>query len=1218
MHAVCAAIAPDEGLLDVYLKRVDMENFKSFGGKVSVPLMEGYMAITGPNGSGKSNITDAIMFVLGPKSPKVVRAGKQTDLIYNGNKSSGRADFMKVTLVFDNTDRMLSWNADEVRFTRVVKMAGNGEDYYSSFYINDQKSNLAEFDSLLTRARISADGYNLVQQGDVTDITKMGAVERRRVIDRISGVESYDADIASAEKERDAAQENMDSTNIVIGELETQIRRLEKEREVARKHIELKGKLDMANAQLKHRHLANEMEKKNTTLDAIEKTNQEIISLRDRKVDLNNIIDECTTGISDTEKEIEARVGPEYTELKRKIETVKIDKALADDVISKNEEKISDDERELQGYQEEFVENESQLQSVIQSISELEIGLEANKKDLADAKAEEDRISKEMESLGGEHATLEKDLKALEAEIDAKSEEEIDVRTKLTGAEAREDEMSRQIGQAETDLSNVEFQIKDAEFNLSEIKREAGPIADIETFRNRILALKSQENELENQERDINSALGKMNEEYNQLMIEKRSSEKASRGSEAVSAVLEMRDKGLIKGIHGTVAQLADVDPGFETALAVAAGGKMQHIVVDDDQVAADIISELKKGGHGRATLLPLNKMTEGKPRAKAIMSVKDSLGYAIDHIDFKPEYRSVFWYVFADTIVVDNINTGRRLMGGVRIVTKSGELLEASGAMTGGSIRPNTTMKFGVASQSKLDEVGAKMSSAKASLESIRSRLADIRKQIRDADDGMRAAGTGSIELKGKIAALEVQLKEYRDSRKRLTQTVGEKKAAYADIQSERSGLVETEKRIVGELDAMKAERNRIRARIEEIAPTELQKRLLDARKTINDASAAINGVMDTLSAQRVERSGFDNAKVRIDKDMKRLEEEISKLRQEIAEASEESERYAVELTALKKMEAEMESGIQELRDRKEQYLIKRSRADSDLSTTTSQIEAKESYIASVQATIIICDQNIELYKAEIAQIKFEVQQPIPSEETLKRTIRSCENDIESLGNVNMNSIDEYDERKARYDRLVDEVKRLNDQIDELVALMEDLNSKKKGLFMEVYDGVSENFKTIFAEISGGGEASMTLEDEDDPFKGGLYINAKPRNGKMLKLEALSGGEKSLTALAFIFAIQEHQPSPFYVLDEVDMFLDSVNAEIVAERIQKSSAKTQFIQVSLRNVALKKADHLIGVTRPPNGVSKVIIQPDLLEVSKYEEEAQRKIAEAQSKEGEA
>lgn len=1218
MHAVYAVIAPDEGLLDVYLKRVDMENFKSFGGKVSVPLMEGYMAITGPNGSGKSNITDAIMFVLGPRSPKVVRAGKQTDLIYNGNKSSGRADFMKVTLVFDNTDRMLAWDADEVRFTRVVKMAGNGEDYYSSFYINDQKSNLAEFDSLLTRARISADGYNLVQQGDVTEITKMGAVERRRVIDRISGVESYDSDIAAAQEQRSAAEKNMDDTNIVIGELEIQIKRLEKEREVAKRHIELKERLDMANAQLKHRHLANEIEKKNTTLEAIERTNQEIASLHDMKVELNGIIDECTAGISETEKEIEARVGPEYSELKRKIEDVRINKALADDTVSKGEEKISDDERELQGYQEEFVENESQLQSIAQSISELEIGLEANRKDLDAAKAEEAKISKEMESLGGEHATLEKDLKALESRIDGKSEEEVATRSRLRGAETKEGEMSRQIGQAETDLSDVEFQIKDAEFNLAEIKKEAGPMADIETFRNRILALKSQENELENQERDINSALARLSDEYNQLMIEKRSSEKASRGSEAVSAVLEMRDKGLIKGIHGTVAQLADVDPGFETALAVAAGGKMQHIVVDDDQVAADIISELKRGGHGRATLLPLNKMTEGKPRAKAIMSVKDSLGYAIDHMDFKPEYRSVFWYVFADTIVVDNINTGRRLMGGIRIVTKSGELLEASGAMTGGSIRPNSTMKFGVASQSKLDEVGAKMSSAKASLESVRSRLVDVRRQIREADDGMRAAGTGSIELKGKIATLEAQLKEYRESKKRLTQTVGEKRSAYAEIQSERSGLVEKEQAIVAELDAMKAERNKIRARIEEIAPTELQKRLLDARKTINEASDAINSVMDTLSAQRVERSGFDNAKVRIGKDIKRIEEEISRLRQDIAEASEVSSRYAVELSALKKMEAEMESGIQELRDRKEELLVRRSRADSDLSTAGSQIDAKQSYIASVQATIIICDQNIEVYKAEIAQINFEVQQPIPSEETLKRTIRSCENEIEALGNVNMNAIEEYDERKARYDRLVEEVRRLNEQIAELVALMEDLNSKKKGLFMDVYVGVSENFKTIFSEISGGGEASMTLEDEDDPFKGGLYINAKPKNGKMLKLEALSGGEKSLTALAFIFAIQEHQPSPFYVLDEVDMFLDSVNAEIVAERIQKSSAKTQFIQVSLRNVALKKADHLIGVTRPPNGVSKVIIQPDLLEVSKYEEEAQRKIAEAQSKEGEA
>ena len=1193
-----------------------MENFKSFGGKVSVPLMEGYMAVTGPNGSGKSNITDAIMFVLGPKSPKVVRAGKQTDLIYSGNKSSGRADFMKVTLVFDNTDRMLAWDSDEVRFTRIVKMAGNGEDYYSSFYINDQKSNLAEFDSLLTRARISADGYNLVQQGDVTDITKMGAVERRRVIDKISGIESYDNDINAADREKSEAEANMASTNIVIGELETQLKQLEKEKEVAKKHIELKDKLDMANAQLKHRNLINETEKKKTTLEAVEKTRNEITELTEKKNTLSQTIKNCEESILQTEKEIEERVGPEYTELKKNIENVKINKALADDTASKDRDSIGEYETELSGYNEESAENESQLQSITQAISETDMDLTAKRNELAAAKEEEKKISEEMESLGGEHAELDAKLKKLEADIEKKSEEDADVRSKLTGAKTKEEETSRQISQEETNLSDTDFQIKDADFSLSELKKEAGPMTDIETYRNRILALKTQENELEKQEMDINAALVRHNEKYNQLMIEKRSSEKASRGSETVAAVLAMRDKGIISGIHGTVAQLATVDPGFETALAVAAGGKMQHIVVDNDQVAADIIAELKKNNLGRATLLPLNKMVEGKPRAKAIMAVKESQGYAIDLLDFKPEYRAVFWYVFADTIVVDNINTGRRLMGGVRIVTKSGELLEASGAMTGGSMKPNATLRFGADSQSELDKVAAEISSAKAALANIKSRLEDIRRQIREADDGMRAAGTGSIEIRGKIAGLEATLKELRESRKRIVQSIAEKKSAYAAIQAEVAELTEKASAVAKELSDMKAERARIKDRIAEIAPTELQKRLLDAKEIINKASEAITALMDTLSAQKVEKTGYESTANHLFAEIGRCKGEIARLNTEAEEAEKQSSELQIELTALKKMEAEMESGISELRDRKQNLLVEKTRADSDLSTANSQIEAKDGYIKSIEATVIICDQNIAALKAEIETIKFEVQQPIPSEETLKRTIRGCENEIENLGKVNMNSIEEYDEKKERYDRLVGDINRLTAQIEDLTSLMEDLNSKKKGLFMDVYNGVSENFKEIFAEISGGGEASMTLEDEDDPFKGGLFINAKPRNGKMLKLEALSGGEKSLTALAFIFAIQEHQPSPFYVLDEVDMFLDSVNAEIVAERIKKSSAKTQFIQVSLRNVALKKADHLIGVTRPPNGVSKIIIQPDLLEISKYEEEAQRKIAEEQAKEG--
>ena len=285
--------------------------------------------------------------------------------------------------------------------------------------------------------------------------------------------------------------------------------------------------------------------------------------------------------------------------------------------------------------------------------------------------------------------------------------------------------------------------------------------------------------------------------------------------------------------------------------------------------------------------------------------------------------------------------------------------------------------------------------------------------------------------------------------------------------------------------------------------------------------------------------------------------------------------------------------------------------RLDSEIREKSKDIENTAATLESFKAQSIQLEASVAQLKSEVDAIEIEVELPIPSEEEIRRTIRAQESAIAKLGNVNLRSIEEYDEKKARLDGLNAEVESLNRHIKELDDLMSSLTSKKKGLFMQSYNAVNENFKSIYAQLSGGGEAYMGLENEDDPFIGGLMINAKPRNGKMLRLEALSGGEKSLTALSFIFAIQEHQPSPFYVLDEVDMFLDSINAEMVARRVKESSAKAQFIQVSLRKVTLALADHLIGVTRPPSGISRVIMQPDLAEVSRYEEEALKRQKEA-------
>ncbi|MBO7409344.1 MAG: AAA family ATPase, partial [Candidatus Methanomethylophilaceae archaeon] len=245
----------------MYLKQIELENFKSFGGKMTIPLMEGYLAVTGPNGSGKSNITDAILFVLGPKSSKAMRAGKLTDLIFDGGKTKNRADYTKVSLVFDNSDHILPWNDTTVRLTRLVRLAANGADYSSYFYINDQKSSMTEFDNLLSRARISADGYNLVQQGDVTRIVQMSSVERRRILDGISGIASYDADISKSEAERASAQTDLDRIDIIRTELERQLAELEKAMEDAKKYLDIQDRQRMAKAQMSYRGIDDENEK---------------------------------------------------------------------------------------------------------------------------------------------------------------------------------------------------------------------------------------------------------------------------------------------------------------------------------------------------------------------------------------------------------------------------------------------------------------------------------------------------------------------------------------------------------------------------------------------------------------------------------------------------------------------------------------------------------------------------------------------------------------------------------------------------------------------------------------------------------------------------------------------------------------------------------------------------------------------------------------------
>ena len=1194
---------------NVYLKQVELENFKSFGGKLTVPLMEGYTAVTGPNGSGKSNITDAILFVLGPKSSKAVRAGKLTDLIFDGGKSKNKASYTKVSLVFDNTDRLMPWDDDTVRLTRYVKMSDNGQDYSSYFFVNDRKSTMSEFDSLLTKARISADGYNLVQQGDVTRIVQMGNNERRRILDSISGIASFDADIDKARSERVEAETNLDRITIVTEELAVQVSKLEREREDARAYLDARAALDVAKAQQSHRRLQMEQSKLDSQEEQVGKLSDKIVSESAKKERLQSDLHTKEDEIRAKEDEIASKIGPEYKELKQKIENAKIDLATKKDRKESAEADLEEQNMFRQKFEESISENNNEVVGLRQSKDDLSIKLNGALEEKAVREAEEKEVSELISDTGGEQKELQERLVRIDADFDRCSAELRASQGRLAKAESASEEAHNSYGMLDEKLQTIDFEIKDAKWSLDQIKAEAGP--SLEDYGARILDAKRREAELEKQEAELNSAYRRVDGEYNALQAEKKVSDRVNRGSAAVEAILSLRNRGEMRGIHGTIQELATVDKGFETALSVAAGGKMQAVVVDDDQVAADAISYLKREKLGRVTFLPLTKMIGGKPRAKAIMSVKDSEGYAIDLIDFDQKYYNAFWYVLGDTLVVRDMDSARRIMGGIRIVTMQGELIEASGAMVGGNLSQQNLLKFGPASEDKLAELGEKLRKALEALEDVRVKLRQVRDEIRAADDEMRNASSSGIAQREQVAQIKGRIDELEKSRR----TTSEEMRRVHDRMVADDSELEASRKEFGEiserLTTITAERTAVKDRIAEIAPVDLQNRI----QAVRDELYRLN---NDISDYRLQIGGIETEIVGYGKQNESLQMQLDSVLSAIAEderAIEENtalmERARLDLDALRMIESEMESGIADLRNQKDALLQEKYGIDAAIRETAKDIENAVASKSSFEAQIIILRESVATLKAEVDAITIEVPEPIPSEEEIRRAIRVQEAAISKLGNVNLRSIEDYDEKKNRYDGLMAEVASLNKHIKELNDLMESLTSKKKGLFMRSYDAVNENFKAIYAELSGGGEAFMGLENEEDPFSGGLMINAKPKNGKLLRLEALSGGEKSLTALSFIFAIQEYQPSPFYVLDEVDMFLDSVNAEMVAKRVKESSAKAQFIQVSLRKVTLALADHLIGVTRPPTGISKVIMQPDLAEVSRYEEEAKKKQEEA-------
>jgi len=1173
-----------------------MENFKSFGKKLTIPFFPGFTAITGPNGAGKSNIADAILFVLGPKSSKVMRAGRLTDLIFNGGKKhKNPAKYCKVSLVFDNTKRRMPVDSDEVVLTRMIKRAPLKDDpnnYYSKFYINNKASTFSDFANVLVHARMSGDGYNIVKQGDVTSFIERGSVDRRRLIDDIAGISNFDNDIKKAEKEEEDVDSNLERIRIILNEISGQIRQLKTDRDAAFRYKELKDQLYETKAKIalkKKQDIESQMAEISKQIESYEsekrKSDEKSKELKDQYAEAQKKLEEI-------EKKIGEVGGDEVKEIREEVDSLRGEEI-------KVEERINYSNDEILEIQNEKVELKSSLESIEKELEEhssqkkdLETQIDEKQTELKEKETELSGLKENIAQTDDKSMDLTHELVKMREEYNEKNSEIHELKLKRNRFTDKIEALELQIAEMQETKSTYEFELKDIDWQADEFKKDhTDKNKKTRDAEKNLFDKKKHESELTEQLNDLENIIRRLQREQSKLQAEYDALQSVeSKYNRAVNEVLKARNDGLLKGVYGTIAELANVDKKYETAVETAAGARMQSIIVDDDEVAAKAIKFLQKEKLGRATFLPLTKMISGKPRGKALMAVKDekSHGFAIDLVKFKDEYHGAFWYVFGDTVVVEGLDDARRLMGGVRLVDIKGSLIEASGAMIGGS-RSKTHLSFSSADRGKLEEITKQLNDAIKSQDSLSAELSELRKETVELESSLGELRT-EADKEIHVKDLDVRRKEFTGKLEVLNKELDGKTKEKEELESKKNEVIskiEEYKKRLEELDSVKEEKGKL---LLKGTKKELAQNARTLEEQVSKLQEFVLGLSSEKDALEKKIELLEERKNEISTNIENKTKEIEKHKKSIKELKESRSSYRDELKALMNVEEQMTDKIKDLTSKRDGIYKRTVTVENELDKINTRVESYYDLISrakyrmpTLEDSVKELEQELKLYNVEISDEK------LPNVESLKDSVKVIEESMRELEPVNMRALEEYEHQSERRKKLDDDVKHLKDQKKNLTKLVKSITEKKTERFYETFDAINKNFKDVYAQLSEGGEAELQLEDPENLFESGMTIKARPRGKKVLLLSALSGGEKSIASIGFIFAIQQYDPSPFYVFDEIDMFLDGVNAETVSRMIKQKALDSQFIMVSLRKVALKEANHVYGVTMRETGISEMI-----------------------------
>ena len=1177
-------------------KKIEMVGFKSFADRTTIEFNDNFTAIVGPNGCGKSNVSDAIRWVLGEQSPKTLRGDSMQDVIFNGTEKRKSLSYCEVTLTFDNSTRFFNFDYDELAITRKLYRSGESE-----YLINRNTCHLRDITNLLYNSGLGKNGYSVVSQGKVTELVDAKPENRRAMFEDAAGISKYKNDKKEAERKLERTTDNLTRVKDILSEIERQMGPLKKQAENAKKYLEYKGRLkDLeVNAYIYQYENANDVKEKiNLKLDALNKQ----IDMRQGDLDsANENYDKAMFDLTNFDKTLSA-LNDKILELTINLEKQESETKLARERINytyKENDRLNLDKSNTQTAIEVCQEEKEKK---TQELSSLNADLEALEKSF-------DELSENYSAIANELALSEDEAGQGQQKIIETLGSLSDIKSSLSRLLAEKELLSTSLNNLNEDLANLSNKseenkkilsesqslLENKEQSLSKIKQEQDSIASGSYLLERKIK------ELENEKANINTQI-KVYENRKKLLTDLQNEYEGY--SYAVKKLLRESEKNTFikRNIVGVVASLIKVPEKFETAIEVALGGAVQNIVTYNEEGAKELIKFLKDNSFGRATFLPITSMKRRAFDERLIAGKQGCFGLASSLVDYNRDIDNVVSNLLGNTVIVDNLNTAVTLAKSsgyaFRIVTLDGDVVNPQGSLTGGSKKAESSNLIGrereietlgieiiklekrveeinkeialdsekfTSQKKELDELSSKKNNLEIEIASDKEKLNSVKATVEEAEDNYKVAEMEATTVKNKLKLISEELVKSEKIESALSgnkvdadELIREKKEKFEKLRAERDKINNNILTVKVEIAETKTKINSVKTDIERL-DNDLGRynvNLVNIDEQLNKNIEFINSCEEMIK-QKLASAPSSAKKVE-------LEEQIKKR----ASVEEDKARLSDKIKELDNNKSALMDDLSNLRDKKFREEMNLSKVDTELEQMQERIYEEYSLSYSTCLDLRRADFDIEVAMPEIGKLK---------------------KDINALGYVNVNAIEDCKTLLDRYDDLNSQAMDLEKAQDDLNKIIKDLSGIMIEKFNNELNRINESFKLTFRELFGGGTAKLALSDENDPLESGVEIFAQPPGKKIQNMTLLSGGEKSLTAMAVIFAILRIKPLPFCLFDEVEAALDDSNVEIVDKYLKKLSTDTQFILITHKKPTMEYANALYGVTMEEKGVSKIV-----------------------------